>query len=182
MKIEDKYFDVINEWNGDLNKVKDITQIIKGLTIVKYKIKQAIRDIDIKREKDRVFERVLQLIIEASKGDPILLVLEDIHWADISSLQLLQYLARNTKESRVLICGTYRPEELDDVGDNKIHPLKETIMRMSRYKMFIPIELEGLQPKDASKMLTSISQITLSLTLLKVSCMDLTLFTNLTLR
>ncbi|UCE37656.1 MAG: tetratricopeptide repeat protein [Thermoplasmata archaeon] len=155
-KIEDKYYDTIKNWDGVIAKVRDITDIIKDLTTVKYKIKRAIKDIDIKKEKDRVFERVLQLIIEASEKDPILLILEDIHWADISSLQLLQYIARNTIESRVFICVTYRPEELDDIGDKKVHPLREMILRMSRHKMFTSIELESLKPSEVSEMMISI--------------------------
>ncbi len=155
-KIEDKYHEILSVWDGDLAKVQDIAEIIKGLITVKYRVRRAIRDIDIKKEKDRIFERVLQLIIEASKDDPILLILEDIHWADISSLQLLQYVGRNTKESRVFICGTYRPEELDDIRDKRIHPLKETLQRMSRYKMFTSIELKSLSQPYVSEMLRSI--------------------------
>lgn len=159
-KIENRYSDIIREWDGSVSKVKDITKIVQGLVTVKYRIKRAIKDIDIKKEKDRVFERVLQLVIEASMDDPILLILEDIHWADISSLQLLQYVARNTRTARVFICGTYRPEELEDPGEKRIHPLKETIQRMSRYKMFALIELERLKPNEVSEMLTSIFETT----------------------
>ncbi|UCE72958.1 MAG: tetratricopeptide repeat protein [Methanomassiliicoccales archaeon] len=155
-KIEDKYHDVLKDWDGQIAKVREISEIISGLTTVKYRVKLAIRDIDIKEEKDRVFERVLQLIIETAEDEPLLLILEDIHWADTSSLQLLQYVTRNTQESRVFICGTYRPEELDDVGDKKVHPLKEAIQRMSRHKMFAPIELTRLPPSEVSDMLTSI--------------------------
>jgi adenylate cyclase len=155
-KIEDEHLDILRDWDGKEVKIRDIAQIIRGLTDVKYKIKRAIKDIDIKKEKDRIFERVLQLIIETSKDEPILLVLEDIHWADTSSLQLLQYVARNTKDSRVFIVGTYRPEELYDVGDKKIHPLKETIQRMSRYKIFTHMELNRLIHSEVSEMLTSI--------------------------
>ncbi|MHA2427403.1 MAG: ATP-binding protein, partial [Candidatus Hermodarchaeia archaeon] len=155
-KIEDTYFDIVKDWDGDFATVKEITQIIKNITTVKYRIKQAIRDIDIKKEKDRVFERVLQVLIDASKEDPLVLILEDIHWADVSSLQLLQYVARNTKEYRVMICCTYRPEEFDDVGDKKIHPLREAIQRMSRYKLFTTIELKSLYKEEASDMLKNL--------------------------
>jgi predicted ATPase len=152
--IETKYQDILKDWDGNLSKVHGINDIIQKLTLVRYRIKKGIRDMDIKKEKDRVFERVLQLIIDASQEGPIFLILEDIHWANVSSLQLLQYVARNTKKSRVFICATYRPEELDNVDNNKIHPLKEALQRMSRYKMFFPMELVSLNEKEVSQMLT----------------------------
>jgi adenylate cyclase len=155
-KIEKRYHDLISEWDGEVAKVEEISEIIRGLTKAKYKVRRAIKDIDIKKERGRVFERVLQLIVEASEKEPILLILEDIHWADISSLQLLQYVARNTRNARVFLCATYRPEELDNLEDKKVHPLKEMIVRMNRDRMFFSIELSCLAFEEVSFMLKSI--------------------------
>ncbi len=52
-KIEDKYYDVLKDWDGDLVKVKDITQIIQDLIFIRYRIGRGLRDIDLKSEKDR---------------------------------------------------------------------------------------------------------------------------------
>ena len=153
--IESKYDKELVKWDGDVARVGEINDVIQKLTLVRYRIKKEIKDIDIKKERDRIFERGLKLIVNASEKNPILLVLEDIHWADISSLQLLQYIARNTKTSRVFICGTYRPEELDDLRDKKVHPLKESIQRMSRDKMFQTIELTRLKKSDVTRILTN---------------------------
>jgi predicted ATPase len=153
--IENKFYDILKDWDGNLAKVSKINEIIENQTKIKYRIKRGIRDIDIKREKDRVFERVLKLLKKSSEEDPILLILEDLHWADSSSLQLLSYIARNTKDSKILICGTYRPEELDDLKDKNIHPLKEAILRMSSQKLFNSMELNRLSVQDVNKMLTS---------------------------
>jgi predicted ATPase len=158
-KIERKYHDLLSQWDGEVAKVEEISEIIRGLTNAKYKVRRAIKDIDIKKERGRVFERVLQLIIEASQKEPILLILEDIHWADVSSLQLLQYIARNTRNARVFMCATYRPEELDNIQDKKVHPLKEMIVRMSRDRMYISIELNCLEPEEVSFMLKSIFEM-----------------------
>jgi predicted ATPase len=158
-KIERRYHDLLSQWDGEVAKVEEITEIIRGLTKAKYKVRRAIKDIDIKKERGRVFERVLQLIIEASEKEPILLILEDIHWADISSLQLLQYVARNTRGARIFICATYRPEELDNIQEKKVHPLKEMIVRMNRNRLFISIELSCLEPEEVSFMLKSIFEM-----------------------
>jgi len=54
----------------------------------------------------RVFETALQRL--AGHADPVLLVLEDLHWADTSTLDLIVFLARNLADQRVILVGTYR--------------------------------------------------------------------------
>ena len=51
---------------------------------------------------------------------PLVLVLEDLHWSDYSTLDLISYLARQRGEARLMVVGTYRPAELIASG----HPLK----------------------------------------------------------
>ena len=51
---------------------------------------------------------------------PFILVLEDLHWSDVSTLDLLSSLAQRTDRARLLIIGTYRPEE----GLAERHPLR----------------------------------------------------------
>jgi tetratricopeptide (TPR) repeat protein len=59
----------------------------------------------------RVFEDTLALITELAASAPVLLVLEDLHWADTSTLDLVVYLAHNLDERRVLLLATYRADE-----------------------------------------------------------------------
>ena len=58
----------------------------------------------------RMFEGVRKLFEVASATRPVVLVLEDMHWADAGSRDLLRFLAANLANSRVLIVATYRPE------------------------------------------------------------------------
>ena len=58
---------------------------------------------------------------------PFILVLEDLHWSDVSTLDLLSSLAQRTESARLLIIGTYRPEE----GLAEGHPL-ERLPKSSR--------------------------------------------------
>src|SRR6185503_6391197 len=51
---------------------------------------------------------------------PLVLVLEDLHWSDVSTLDLLSMLARRQEAARLLIIGTYRPVEVL----TRDHPLK----------------------------------------------------------
>ncbi len=59
----------------------------------------------------RVFEETLALLTERTAAAPVLLVLEDLHWADTSTLDLVVFLAHNLDDRPVLLLATYRADE-----------------------------------------------------------------------
>ena len=59
-----------------------------------------------------VFEETLALLTDRAAAAPVLLVLEDLHWADTSTLDLVVFLAHNLDDRRVLLLATYRADEL----------------------------------------------------------------------
>jgi DNA-binding CsgD family transcriptional regulator/tetratricopeptide (TPR) repeat protein len=59
----------------------------------------------------RVFEQTLALLTERAATAPVLLVLEDLHWADTSTLDLVVFLAHNLHDRRVLLLATYRADD-----------------------------------------------------------------------
>jgi len=59
-----------------------------------------------------LFEQVRLFVAGLAETAPLALLLDDLHWADLSTLDLLSYLAHATAEHRVLIVGTYRTDEL----------------------------------------------------------------------
>ena len=59
----------------------------------------------------RVFQETLALLGERAAAAPVLLVLEDLHWADTSTLDLVVFLAHNLGDRRVLLLGTCRADE-----------------------------------------------------------------------
>jgi DNA-binding CsgD family transcriptional regulator len=67
---------------------------------------------DMLAARRRLFERVLALLSEISARSPLVLVLEDMHWADESSRQLLAFLAVRLREQPVLLVATVRDEDL----------------------------------------------------------------------
>ncbi len=60
----------------------------------------------------RLFEHILALFERLSERAPVFLVIEDIHWADRSSLELLVYLVRNLRRGPILLAATYRDDDL----------------------------------------------------------------------
>src|SRR5262245_43766179 len=62
-------------------------------------------------DRFRLFDRVASFLHLTARGRPTLVVLDDLHWADRSSLRLLEFVARRLARSRILILGTGRSEE-----------------------------------------------------------------------
>lgn len=84
------------------------------------KTSKEYREIELEPEprRERLFESVAHLILKTSKKRPILIVLDDLQWADSSSLGLLHYLARNLASTRVLILGAYGTEDLEEDSES----------------------------------------------------------------
>jgi predicted ATPase len=117
-----------------------------------------IKKIDIYQERTRLFEALSQLVIDISKERPLVLVIDDLQWADDGSLQLLHYLARNIQNAKVMIAGAYRPEELDTSG-GETHALSKTLMRMRPEKLFYEIHLERFDEDSSAQMINSMLNI-----------------------
>ena len=98
---------------------------------------------DPESDRQRLFDAVATFLINASKAAPLILVLDDLHWADRPTLLLLQHLARRLEGSRLLVIGTYRDMELD-----RRHPLSESLGTLRRDPGFERVVLRGLSAED----------------------------------
>lgn len=88
-------------------------------------------------ERYRAFEAVRALLTETAAERPVLLVLDDLHWADPDSLHLLRHLARMAHEARVLIAITTRRDELTEAA-------KAAIADLRREGPLVQLGLDGL--------------------------------------
>jgi predicted ATPase len=137
---------MLKEWDGDLDKVKGIRPLVsKLITAGKYDGKFLVDDPRIRQEN--VFDNVLMGIQRLSADRSLLLFLDDLHWADPSTLGLLHYLARNTRSDKVLIVGDYRPEDIVQQSDGKAHQLETAMQNMTREDLLEKIELDRLDRK-----------------------------------
>ena len=66
----------------------------------------------------RLFSSITNFLKNAAQSQPLMLVLDDLHWADRSSLLLLEFLAREIETTPLMVLGTYR-----DVEVSRRHPL-----------------------------------------------------------
>ena len=90
-------------------------------------------------ERFLLFAAVVGLLGSMSREQPVVLVLDDLQWADKGSLLLLRHLAAAERSMRVLILGTYRDSEL-----SQAHPLTDTLAALHRQRGVSRIELAGL--------------------------------------
>ena len=94
-------------------------------------------------DRHRLFDAVTTFLVNASKTSPLVLVLDDLHWADRPTLLMLQFLAGRLVGSRLLVIGTYRDVELD-----RRHPLAEALAILRRDPGFERVLLRGLSAED----------------------------------
>ena len=91
-----------------------------------------------------------------SESKPLLLFIDDLQWADTSSLALIHYLARNIRRLRILLLGTYRPEDMETKDDGTIHPLVSTMQIMNREELFEKIELKRFDEQYCEQLINYI--------------------------
>jgi DNA-binding CsgD family transcriptional regulator/tetratricopeptide (TPR) repeat protein len=98
----------------------------------------------------RVFEDTLARVTDRAATAPVLLVLEDLHWADTSSLDLLVFLAHNLDDRQVLLLATYRADELSSA--ERMRRLAEGIRRSGSALL---LELGPLESEELTTLLTA---------------------------
>jgi tetratricopeptide (TPR) repeat protein len=103
----------------------------------------------------RLFDSIAAFLKSAGRRQPLVLVLEDLHWADRPSLLLLEFVARELAGSRLLVMGTYR-----DVDVSRRHPLSQTLGELTRERLFQRILLRGLGQEDVGRFIELVAGIT----------------------
>jgi class 3 adenylate cyclase len=121
----------VQDWGGDL------TRLVPGLDAT------PTEGIDPDTERLRLFGAASDLLDRAAEESPVLVVLDDLHWADESSLLLLRHLVRHRGEARVLLVGTYRDTDL-----TRTHPLAAALADLRREEGVQRVDLTGLDQAE----------------------------------
>jgi tetratricopeptide (TPR) repeat protein len=107
--------------------------------------------LDSEQVRFRLYDAVCAFLTSAAAEAPQLLVLDDLHWADRSSLLLLQFLVREIADARLLLLGTYR-----DVEVARDHPLGDALPRLRRERSVERILLRGLPDPEVHALLVAL--------------------------
>lgn len=99
--------------------------------------------------EEALFFQYTELLTAAATEQPVLLFIDDLHWADQASVTLLSHLARRIEKSRVLILGTYRPVDVEATN----HPIKQVRQELERYGVGEELRLSPLDPGSLRELL-----------------------------
>ncbi|MCH7737872.1 MAG: AAA family ATPase [Chloroflexi bacterium] len=105
----------------------------------------------------RLFDSVATFFKNVSQEQALLFVIDDLHWADDSSLLLLEFLAREITASPVMIVGTYRDVEV--TGD---HLLNRILGNLARENHFQRMQLGGLSQQETGELVEAGSGVTVT--------------------
>ena len=99
--------------------IPEVLGIIKGI--------ESAPRMDPDQARFRLFDSIARFFKRASEDSPMLLVIDDLHWADQPSLLLLEFVARQLDGNKIMILGTYRDSEAPPES-----PLGQSLGRLAR--------------------------------------------------
>ena len=96
----------------------------------------------------RLFDSIINFLERASQSQPIVLVLDNLHWADQPTLHLLEFFAQEFSTGQILVLGTYRDEEV-----SAEHPLTRVLGEFVKSPSFQRVSLTGLSKDNVGELL-----------------------------
>ncbi|MBI3800645.1 MAG: AAA family ATPase [Deltaproteobacteria bacterium] len=99
--------------------------------------------------RERMLREMLEAVEVSTERQPFILVLEDLHWSDVSTVELLAAAARRQERARLLIIGTYRPVEML----SKEHPLNEVMQELYVHHLCAELALGLLSEANVAEYL-----------------------------
>ena len=107
---------------------------------------------NLEQTRFRLFDAITTFLKTASQQQPILVILDDLHWADQPTISLLQFLARELRGARLLLLGTYQ-----DVEVSLRHPLSQALGELTRERLFQRVSLTGMTRVDVESFIEAAS-------------------------
>ena len=104
----------------------------------------------------RLFDSLATFLKNVAQSQPLLFVVDDLHWADSASLLMLEFLVREIAASPLLVLGAYR-----DVEVTGSHPLAQTLGNLVRERHFRRVQLGGLTQQEVGEFVEASKGVTL---------------------
>ena len=100
----------------------------------------------------QLFEALLRVLSVLSISAPVLLVIEDVHWADRSTRDLIAFLARTLREGRIAVVASYRTDDL-----HRRHPLRPLLAELARLPHVRRIQLQPFSRAELAQLLDELA-------------------------
>jgi predicted ATPase len=114
----------------------------------------ALPPLDPERDRTRLFEAVAHCLSALARSRPVLLILEDLHWAGAATIGLLADLAQRLPTAAICVVLTYREEETP-----RTHPLRELRRRLAKDNLALHLTLSRLAPEAVSALVTHLTGV-----------------------
>lgn len=118
--------------------VPDVKQVLPGV--------QSPEGTDLESSRFQLFDSITTFLRNSARSRPMVVLLDDVHWADKPSLLLLDFLSRQLRDTKILVVCTYRDIEL-----GRQHPLAQTLASVIREPNARRILLRGLTEPDVAR-------------------------------
>ena len=99
----------------------------------------------------RLYEAILGVLSRLGDRQPVLLLVEDLHWADRSTRDVLSFIARTARTERLLVVGTYRTDEI-----HRRHPIRPWLAEMERTARVERMTIERLDGANLAELVEAI--------------------------
>ncbi len=107
-------------------------------------------------EQGQLFEQYANVLSGLAAQHPLLIMLDDLQWADAASVSLLFHLGRRINGSRILIVGAYRPDEVALGRNGQRHPLRTLLCEFKRYFGDTHLDLENIDETEARQFIEAL--------------------------
>jgi len=111
--------------------------------------------VDSEEGQFQLFDALTSFLRDVTVETPLVVVLDDLHWADRSTLRMLTHLAREIGMARLLVVGTYRDTDLD-----RQHPLSQALAEMNREQLFTRVLIRGLAESETRAYIEASAHVT----------------------
>src|ERR1700712_1330668 len=99
----------------------------------------------------QLFELLLGVLVRLASSSPLLIIIEDLHWADQSTLDFVAFLTRALDDVEILLVATYRSDEM-----HRSHPMRPLLATWERSRQVTPLGLSRFGPDEVRQQLTGI--------------------------
>jgi len=131
----------------------EIRDLLSGSS--EFDLKRGSETVSAQVWKDQTFMAVAKTLSKISNHCPVILFIDDAHWADSASLSLIHYLARVIGSFKILLIVSFRSENLPSGSEDRSNPLVETLRLMRREDLVSEIKVGALDLKGVLDVTTS---------------------------
>ena len=159
---KEAYYPIL-EALGELLRERDGSPVVQALakyaptwlvqfpSLVKHEQREALQKEILGATRERMVREMCEVVEVMTSQNPLVLILEDLHWVDGSTLDLLSALARRRGPARLVLLATYRPAEVI-ISQSPLKALKQDLLV---HNLCHEITLERLEESDVAEYLSS---------------------------